>query len=179
VRRIDEGWAEVLLPWEVLADFEAGKRFALLDKAGAFLEEAELLGKTFHKKRKTWVLSFKVSLANAARAAGIRVQAEAATACLPEPRFGYLPDDAILCRCERISVGEIRDYIGKNDIRDLNQLKSLRVAMGACGSKTCSVLLPQLFRSMGRDPKTLSPLSQRPLSMEVPMGDLVNEGKQI
>lgn len=176
VRKIDSAWAEVLLPYEFLDTFEAGARLPLLDKTGRFLEKAELLKKTFYKKQKTWVLSLKVSLANAAKAAGIRVQSETATEALPEPRFSYLPDDAILCRCERIRVGEIKEYIVKNDIRDLNQLKSIRVGMGACGSKTCSVLLPQVFRAMGREPRSLAQLSQRPLSMEVPMGDLVNEG---
>jgi hypothetical protein len=28
---------------------------------------------------------------------------------------------------------------------------------------------------MGRDPRTVAPLSLRPLAMEVPMGDLINE----
>ena len=72
-------------------------------------------------------------------------------------------------------MGEIKAYIERNDIRDMNQLKSIRVAMGACGSRTCSVLLPQVFRAAGRDPGTIAPLSLRPLTMEVPMGDLINE----
>jgi NADPH-dependent 2,4-dienoyl-CoA reductase/sulfur reductase-like enzyme/ferredoxin len=175
VRRLDEAYCEVLLPWEFLADFEAGARLPLLDKGGAFLEEAELLKKTFFRKHKTWVLSFKVSAANAVLAAGIRVQAATATEPLPKPEFGYLPDEAILCRCERVTVGEIKAYIERHDIWDMNQLKSLRVAMGACGSKTCSVLLPQVFKALGRDPRKVAPLSQRPLTMEVPMGDLINE----
>jgi len=175
VRKIDDSWCEVMLPYEFLADFEAGVKLPLLDKDGAFLEEAEVVKKTFYKKQKTWVLTFKVSSANATKAAGIRVQPEAATKPLEDPAFDYLPDDAILCRCERITVGEIKAYIERNDVRDMNQLKSLRVAMGACGSKTCSVLLPQVFKAMGRDPKAVAPLSLRPLSMEVPMGDLINE----
>ena len=175
VRKLDDAWCEVMLPYEFLADFEAGTKLPLLDKDGAFLEEAEVVKKTFYKKQKTWVLTFKASAANATKAAGIRVQAEAATKPLAAPRFEYLPDDAILCRCERVTVGEIKAYIERNDVRDMNQLKSLRVAMGACGSKTCSVLLPQVFKAMGRDPKAVAPLSQRPLAMEVPMGDLINE----
>jgi NAD(P)H-nitrite reductase large subunit len=100
-----------------------------------------------------------------------------ATAPTAVPRYDYLPDEAILCRCERVTVGEIRTYIEENDIRDLNQLKSIRVGMGACGSKTCSVLLPQLFRQLGREAPAA--LTQRPLAMEVPLGDLVNEGRDL
>ena len=176
VRRIDEAWTEVLLPYEFLADFEAGARLPLLDMEGAFLEEAELLKKTFYKKHKTWVLSLKVSAANAPRAIGVRVQAESATRPLPEPSFSHLPDEAVVCRCERITVGEIVDFVKRNDVRDVNQLKSLRVGMGACGSKTCSVLLPQVLRKAGLDPAAVAPGSLRPLGMEVPMGALVNEG---
>jgi hypothetical protein len=47
--------------------------------------------------------------------------------------------------------------------------------MGACGSKTCSVLLPQLFRKAGVDPATVTTGTVRPLVLEVPMHDLVNE----
>ena len=101
-------------PDEFLADFEAGVKLPLLDKDGAFLEEAEVVKKTFYKKQKTWVLTLKASSANATRAAGIRVQPEAATKPLEDPAFDYLPDDAILCRCERITVGEIKAYIERH-----------------------------------------------------------------
>ncbi len=176
IRRIDEAWTEVLLPYEFLADFEPGARLPLLDKDGNFLEDAELLKKTYYKKHKTWVLAFKVSAANAPRAIGIRVQDEASIRPLPEPRFEYLPDDAIVCRCERVTVGEIVRFVKENGVQDVNQLKSLRVGMGACGSKTCSVLLPQVLRRAGLDPAKVEPGTLRPLNMEVPMGDLVNEG---
>jgi NADPH-dependent 2,4-dienoyl-CoA reductase/sulfur reductase-like enzyme/Fe-S-cluster-containing hydrogenase component 2 len=177
VRRIDGDWTEVVLPWEFLADFEPGVSLPLLDKAGNFLEEALLLKKVHNKRHKTFLLTLKVSAANATRAAGFRVQAVEATAPTAVPRYDYLPDEAILCRCERVTVGEIRTYIEENDIRDLNQLKSIRVGMGACGSKTCSVLLPQLFRQLGREAPAA--LTQRPLAMEVPLGDLVNEGRDL
>ncbi len=174
VRRIDERWSEVMLAWEFLVDFAPGKLLPLLDKEGTFLEEAELLKKTYFKRPRTTVLTLKVSASNATRASGIRVQDEAATASLPEARLDLFPEEAILCRCERVSVAEIREYAEANEIRDWNQLKSIRVGMGACGSRTCSSLLPQLWRSMGRD--AAAPLTLRPLSMEVSMGDLVNEG---
>ncbi len=176
VRRIDESWTEVLLPYEFLADFEPGVRLPLLDMDGNFLEEAELLRKTHYRKHKTWALAFKVSAANAPRAIGVRVQPEAATKALPAPRFEYLPDEAIVCRCERVTVGEIVAFVRENAVRDINQLKSIRVGMGACGSKTCSVLLPQVLRKAGLDPAAVERGSLRPLNMEVPMGALVNEG---
>lgn len=176
VRRIDADWAEVQLPFEYDAgDWAVGKLMPLLDQDGAFLEPGELLKKAYNKKYRTWVLTFKASAENAPRAIGIKVQDESATEPLPEARFEYLPDEAIVCRCERVSVGEIVRFIRDNEVRDVNQLKTIRVGMGACGSKTCSVLLPQIFRKAGVDPAALTAGTQRPLMLEVAMGHIVNE----
>ncbi|NLJ47057.1 MAG: FAD-dependent oxidoreductase, partial [Treponema sp.] len=175
MRRLDEDWAEVVLPFEFNADFEPGTRLPVLDQEGTFLEDAELLKKVFNRKYRTWILTLKVSRANAPKAIGIRVQAEAATRPLPAPRFEHLPDEAVVCRCERITVGEIVRFIRENAVTDVNQLKTLRVGMGACGSKTCSVLLPQVFRKAGIDPARTTPGTLRPLALEIPMKDLINE----
>jgi sarcosine oxidase subunit alpha len=173
VRRLDDRWSEVVLPFEFDVDFEIGARKRLLDQGGAFVEEAELLDKTFNKKRKTWILRFKVSTANAPRVIGIGVQDPEATASLAEPRFSCAADDAIVCRCERVSFGELVRFVRENGIRDVNQLKSIRAGMGACGSKTCSALYPAVFRAAGVDPTGVQSGSLRPLAVELPMRDIV------
>lgn len=77
--------------------------------------------------------------------------------------------ETIICRCERISKGEIVDRI-REGYRDMNQLKAaLRVGMGACGGKTCQDLILGLFYEEGVDPKEVTPLVERPLEMEVPL----------
>lgn len=177
IKRIDTDWAEVMLPFEFSpAAWEKGSLMPVLDQDGHFLEDAELLRKLYNKKYRTWVLTLKVSTENAPKAIGIRVQDETATRALPTARYEYLPDQAIVCRCERVTVGEIVSFIKENEVRDINQLKTIRVGMGACGSKTCSVLLPQMFRKAGVDPKTVTSGTVRPLMLEVPMRDLINEG---
>jgi len=178
IRRIDGEWAEVILPYEFLADFPVGFRLPVLDQEGGFLEDAELLKKTFNKKHKTWILNLKVSRKNAPKAIGIRIQPKEATAPLPSPRFEYIPDNAIVCRCERVTVGEIVQFIKDNDIQDINQLKTLRVGMGACGSKTCSVLLPQVFRKAKKEPSSVTLGTLRPLALEIPMQDIINEASK-
>jgi len=173
VRRIDAQWAETRIPFEFDASgYTVGSRFAALDQDGKFVEDAELVDKKYYKKHRTWVLTLKTSAANAARIIGVRVQDEAVTRPLPEPRYTYMPDDAIVCRCEHISVGEIVSFIKDNEVRDINQLKTIRVGMGACGSKTCSVLLPQIFRKAGVDPATVTAGTIRPLTLEAPLGEL-------
>ena len=144
VKRIDATWAETRIPFEFDATpFAVGTRLPALDQNGQWVEDAELLDKKYYKKYRTWVLTLKVKAESATRVIGVRVQDESVTRPLPQPRFSHLPDNAIVCRCERITVGTIVDFIRQNEVRDINQLKTIRVGMGACGSKTCSVLLPQ------------------------------------
>ena len=77
--------------------------------------------------------------------------------------------EVIICRCERVTQGEIVGLI-RRGYRDMNQLKAaLRIGMGACGGKTCQDLILRLFREEGVDAKDVTPLVERPLEMEVPL----------
>ncbi len=172
VRSIDADWCEVVIPYEFPVDFEPGERRELLDKEGGTLESAELLKMVFNRKYRCWALHFKASSANATKAIGLRAQAPEATAALGEPRFAFAPDDAIVCRCERVSFGEIVRFIKENGATDVNQLKAIRAGMGACGSKTCTPLYAAAFRAAGVDPKAVQEGRLRPLVMEVPLGAL-------
>lgn len=50
-------------------------------------------------------------------------------------------DVNVICRCEDITLEEIRAYI-KNGITDLEQLRRLlRVGMGPCQGRTCTPLI--------------------------------------
>ncbi len=116
-----------------------------------------------------------MSRANATKVIGLRVQSREATAAEPgadEPLFSVAPDEAILCRCERVSFGEVVDFIRENQARDVNQLKAIRAGMGSCGSKTCAPLYAAAFRAAGVDPATVAEGRLRPLEMEVPLGVL-------
>jgi NADPH-dependent 2,4-dienoyl-CoA reductase/sulfur reductase-like enzyme/Fe-S-cluster-containing hydrogenase component 2 len=173
VRRLDADWCELVLPYEFDATSLAiGERRELLDRDGAPLESAELLKKAFNKKYRTWALYFKVSSINATKAIGIRVQRPEASSPLDEPHYSYAPDDAIVCRCERVTFGEIVSFIKANDVRDINQLKAIRAGMGACGSKTCAPLYAAAFRAAGLDPATVAEGRLRPLVVEVPFAVL-------
>ncbi|MCL4439891.1 MAG: (2Fe-2S)-binding protein, partial [Firmicutes bacterium] len=50
-------------------------------------------------------------------------------------------DLIIMCRCEDITVDEVRAYI-EQGVTDLEQLKRLlRVGMGPCQGRTCTPLI--------------------------------------
>ncbi|MCE1206819.1 MAG: FAD-dependent oxidoreductase [Spirochaetia bacterium] len=176
VRRVADDSAEVVLPWEFEADFDIGYEMELVDQDGRFLEKAKVVAKRHNKKNNTWLLTFRTSVQNASSIAGIRVQPEEAAASLPVEESECLDLDAYVCRCERVTLREVVEFIKANNVRDINQLKTLRVGMGACGAKTCSQLVPKAFRLAGVDPAEVEMGTLRPLFMEVPMGELVNEG---
>jgi sarcosine oxidase subunit alpha len=82
----------------------------------------------------------------------------------------FTDDETIVCRCERVSVGEIRKWI-RSGVRDFNELKALtKVGMGACGGKTCTPLIEKIFREEGISINEITPGTKRPLFIEVPMG---------
>jgi thioredoxin reductase/Fe-S-cluster-containing hydrogenase component 2/bacterioferritin-associated ferredoxin len=101
--------------------------------------------------------------------AGIRVQEPWATRPLEEV-VERMADDDIICRCERVTAGEIRELI-RSGVRDVNHIKAVtRAGMGACGSKTCSKLIERLFREEGIPMPEVTPNTRRPLFVEVPLG---------
>jgi NADPH-dependent glutamate synthase beta subunit-like oxidoreductase/Pyruvate/2-oxoacid:ferredoxin oxidoreductase delta subunit/bacterioferritin-associated ferredoxin len=106
----------------------------------------------------------------AVQVGGIRIQPEAVTKPIPLVPPPEKDDDVIVCRCERVTVGEVRKCI-RAGVTDLNQLKAiLHIGMGACGSKTCGPLLQSLFLREGVAPELFRPFVLRPLVAEVPMG---------
>ncbi len=175
VKQVEESFAEVMLPHEFLLDFVPGDKIPVTDISGKTLEDAEVLSSRFNKKYKTHLITVKMSLANAHKAIGIRVQDPKITEPAKETYLDFLPDDGIVCRCERVTVKEIVDFIKEYHVRDVNQLKQIRVGMGACGSKTCSILLPRIFAQAGVDYSEVTPGTIRPLTVEVPMSSLINE----
>ncbi|HQJ61648.1 MAG TPA: (2Fe-2S)-binding protein, partial [bacterium] len=130
---------------------------------------------TFNKKYKTALITVAVSLNNAAKVMGIRVQDESVTRPLKTADYEYIPENGIVCRCERVTLKEVVDFIKENKIRDINQLKQIRVGMGACGSKTCSVQMPRVFKAAGVNWSEVTEGTNRPMCVETPMYALINE----
>ncbi|WP_268796543.1 FAD/NAD(P)-dependent oxidoreductase [Pseudomonas huanghezhanensis] len=57
----------------------------------------------------------------------------------PAEQAAALPDDAIVCRCEMISAGELRRAVNEKGAREVNRAKAFsRVGMGRCQGRYCS-----------------------------------------
>jgi NADPH-dependent 2,4-dienoyl-CoA reductase/sulfur reductase-like enzyme len=56
----------------------------------------------------------------------------------PAQQAAALPDDAIVCRCEAITAGELRRTVAEMGAREANRAKALcRVGMGRCQGRYC------------------------------------------
>jgi len=121
------------------------------------------------KKSNTWKVMVKAPKEIAKQIAGLQVQDHQVT----EPMDLYverLTDDTIVCRCERVSAGEIRAMIRAGS-RDINEIKvATRSGMGACGAKTCSGLIKRLFAEEGIDLDEVTDNVDRPFFVEIPLG---------
>jgi sarcosine oxidase, subunit alpha len=87
----------------------------------------------------------------------------------------HVSDDTIVCRCERVTAGEIRGLV-RQGYRDMNELKVVtRAGMGSCGAKTCNQLIHRIFREEGVPSKEVADHTRRPLFIEVPLGLFAGE----
>ena len=169
--REDPNHPLVTLPYEVWRDkVEVGQNIPITDIDGAILGYFPVEHVSSRRKYPgTLLVRLKVHRNVAKSAVGIWVQEkqiEPSTIYENEPP----PDDAIVCRCERVTAGEIRAMI-RGGTRDLNQIKALtRAGMGSCGSKTCRPMIWRIFQEEGINLKSVTDRVDRPLFVEVPIG---------
>ena len=161
----------VVLPYEVWREkVGVGQKVPVTDVDGAIL--GYFLVEKVKSRRKypgTLMVHVRVDRPVAKAAVGIWVQ-ERQINPMTVYEKAPPPDEAIVCRCERITAGEIRTAI-RSGVRDLNQLKALtRAGMGSCGSKTCRPMIWRMFKEEGVDLGTVTDRVDRPLFVEVPIG---------
>jgi ferredoxin len=169
----------VTLPYEIWRErVEKGRVVAVTDVEGVIVGHFPVQRVMARPKKfpGTFLVQVKVDKRLAKQVIGIEVQEKQV-----EPSLIYekqpAPDQAVVCRCERITAGEIRAAI-QSGIRDMNQLKALnRAGMGACGSKTCRPMIFRLFQEEGIDLEQVTDRVDRPLFVEVPLGVLAGEAE--
>ncbi|MDF1521628.1 MAG: (2Fe-2S)-binding protein, partial [Trueperaceae bacterium] len=121
----------------------------------------------------TLLVQVRVPAGIAARVAGVRPRGLTAfegDGWTEAAAGSALADEEIVCRCERVTAGELRALIRAGH-RDVNDLKArTRAEMGACGAKTCAPLIARLFREEGVAAAEVTPGVRRPPFVEVPLG---------
>ncbi len=85
-----------------------------------------------------------------------------------------LADSAYICRCERVTAGEIRKLI-REGVRDINQIKAVtKASMGACGGKTCLNMIKRMYLAEGIPLSEVKETPVRPVFIEMPVRVLAN-----
>lgn len=164
----------VTLPYELWKErVEKGSIITITDVKGQVIGDYPVERVVVNKKKFPGTLLVQVKMEKnvAKKAVGIKFQKNLIHT-LDEPDTSALPDEAVICRCERVTAGEIRSAI-RQGVRDINQLKGLnRTGMGSCGAKTCRSMVLAIFRDEGVDLKEVEDRTDRPLFVEVPFGAL-------
>lgn len=169
--RKDKEWPFVTIPYEFLKEsIKPGDEVVVLDKEGNRLGKVKVTKvRDIPRNNRTILVKVKAPRKYAKCIAGIQVQKPEISIAL-EKSISRIDDDTIICRCERVEAGEIRELIRKG-YRDLNEIKAVtRAGMGACGAKTCTPLIYKLFKEEGVPLEEITPNVQRPIFMEVPLG---------
>jgi sarcosine oxidase subunit alpha len=169
--RKDPEFPTVAIPFEFLKDaVKPGDHVVVEDTEGGVLGRVEVGAvKALKANDRTVIVKVRAPKAYAKSIAGIRVQPAETGEPLAHPA-GPTPDDAIVCRCERVTAGDIRRLI-REGVRDVNEIKAVtRASMGSCGAKTCTPLIHRLFREEGVPESDIVDQPKRPLFVEVPLG---------
>jgi len=169
--RKDKEIPVVTFPLELTSEkIEVGRTVTVVSNDGE-LGEYEVTRARFLKEfPKTQLVSVRLPSEIAKIAVGIKLIKSSYAEPMDLYQQPYTDDDIIVCRCERVSVGEIRKWISYG-VRDFNELKALtKAGMGACGGKTCTSLINRIFREEGIKQEKIIPGTKRPLFVEVPMG---------
>ena len=165
----------VTIPFEFEPDrFAVGDTVEVLDAEGNLLGTPKVEAvKAIEANNGTVLVKVRAPVEIADRIAGIRVQQPWVGEPLPEA-VEPITDTDIVCRCERVTAGEIRALI-RSGYRDANEIKTVtRAGMGACGGKTCQSLIMRLFREQGIPIDKITEDVPRPLFVEVPFGAFAN-----
>lgn len=169
--RKEADFAHVTIPYEFEKEsLKAGDWVTVTDTAGNLLGKVEVIRTRIAKATdRTMLVKVRAPRQIATRIAGIRVQ-EHWVSQPTEQWVERLEDDTIVCRCERVTLAEIKEVI-RSGVRDMNEIKAItRAGMGACGGKTCSSLIKRAFRELGVQPAEVTENTLRPLFIEVPLG---------
>jgi len=161
----------VTIAYEFLKEsVNVGDTMTVLDCEGEVLGGVKVESvRAIKRNDRTVLIKVRAPKAFAKRIAGIRVQEPSASESLSES-LKRVTDDTIVCRCERVTAGEIRELI-RAGYRDVNEIKAVtRAGMGACGGKTCTALIQRLFREEGIPVDKVTENVKRPLFVEVPLG---------
>ncbi|HIJ55458.1 MAG TPA: FAD-dependent oxidoreductase [Deltaproteobacteria bacterium] len=93
--------------------------------------------------------------------------------------YSDISDDTIICRCEGVTAGEIRDSIRKGTLNPNDIKKRTRAGMGYCQGTNCFPTIAMiLMNEFDVVPEALPWMTTRPPARPIPLSLLVTPGVQ-
>jgi Fe-S-cluster-containing hydrogenase component 2 len=169
--RKNKEFPSVTIPLELSVDkIEKGEKIQIVSNDIELGEFDVKRVRVLPEYPKTQLITVEIPSKIAKSATGIKLHKSSFNEPLESYDVHHTDNEIIICRCERVSVGEIRYWI-RQGVRDFNELKALtKVGMGSCSGKTCTPLIDRIFREEGVSTKEITPGTKRPLFIEIPMG---------
>jgi Fe-S-cluster-containing hydrogenase component 2 len=159
---------------------ERGSKVLVIGEEGSLGTYEVLFSRILKQYPKTQLITVQLpaSLAKHATAVKLVSEKEVKIDEIDQYRSTPVEDDEIACRCERVTVAEVREWIRKG-VRDINELKGiLKIGMGACQGKTCLPIVMRIYREEGVPESEITGNTMRPLVMEVPLGTFAGVKKE-
>eukprot|EP01086_Lenisia_limosa_P005880 TRINITY_DN2365_c0_g1_i1.p1 TRINITY_DN2365_c0_g1~~TRINITY_DN2365_c0_g1_i1.p1 ORF type:complete len:735 (+),score=264.26 TRINITY_DN2365_c0_g1_i1:20-2224(+) len=165
----DESLASVTVPYELWEEnVEEGSEVTVMDDDGAPLGKFEVTDMDHDEVSNTHLITIDVPREIAPKVASIFTLPS--IPLVDRFEIDTPADEAIICRCERVTAGEIRELVAKG-VTDENEIKALtRTGMGACQSKTCHNMMGRLFWEEGVNyNENVTKRTVRPMYVETPL----------
>ena len=87
-----------------------------------------------------------------------------------------MDDDVIVCRCEEVTAGQIRQAIREGAVDVSGVKRRTRAGMGLCQGRTCEKIVMRLLaQELGKPMEEIKPDTIRPPIVPVSFGALAGE----
>ncbi|MDF3000171.1 MAG: hypothetical protein K0Q48_290 [Bacillota bacterium] len=88
-------------------------------------------------------------------------------------------DDMLVCRCEEVTVGEIKEAIAQGARDVVGVKRRTRAGMGLCQGRTCEKMVQQILcQELGISPEEAGCSSIRPPARPITFGTLAGGMKE-
>ncbi len=174
---VGEGRATVTLPYEFSPLPEKGQIVAAVDRAGDYVIDAPVTRILKGRQGGTPLVTLSVPLELSQEVRFFRFKEEKEGEREEPEAFGsrdqdqqVLEEETILCRCEGITLGDVRRLI-REGYTTVDEIKRIsRAGMGPCQARTCGPLIAgEIARLTGRPIESVEPSAHRPPVKPLPL----------
>ena len=168
-----DGKGTVSFPYEYLPLPEKGQEVTAVDRQGKPVCKGEVVSVRNPKSYdRTPVVTVAVPVEYTEEVRSIE-RRKAGYETAEETAVQRFDDDMLVCRCEEVTVSEIRQAI-RDGARDVSGVKRrTRAGMGLCQGRTCEKMVQAIIRSeLGETPEEIDRNTSRPPVRPVTFGSL-------